>query len=436
MNEVINLSFFIAQNNIDPLVHGALLSRFISTSDGEYFLCYSSYQESKYLEKSQFNFKAYEPLYINSLNAITSLGRWISKEEFDNLKLELGNGINSSKWKAIYLIKNDLHWKEDIFYDFLYFKLYKEKIYIADYNTNYFLNRRMFITGFIETRGSIDIARNYLSVDFFYRNNFELKKIWILSEMMGVPSNVLNFNFRELQKQYVLGISKRNTQFRINLKWYISNIGLINKYKCEIIENKLAYTEDSYFENEYKLYSFNLNSRNISLNKVGNFTERIIFYMTTIAGNSLDQETINEYREALNFDESSDTNSTSSRNDQLVKFVLELKPDRCAGCYKKYDISVRSFRHKLFNGKRYYFEVHHNISFANDKDNLDDIDNMVKLCPACHRCLKSGTGIEIEQKEIISSILEGDELVKQFAQHYFHVYENEKLVHKIFTHLK
>ncbi|MFV8479559.1 HNH endonuclease [Mycoplasma sp. T193] len=436
MNKIINLSFFIAQNNIDPLVHGSLLSRFLSTSDGEYFLCYSSYQESKHVEKNQFDFNNYDSLYIKSLNTITTLGRWISKQDFDNQKLKLESGINSSKWKAIYLIKNDLHWTEDRFYDFLYFKLYKEKIYIADYNANYILNRRMFITGFIETRGSIDITRNYLSIDFFYKNNFELKKIWILSEMMGVPSSVLNFNFRELQKQYISGISKRNTQFRVNLKWYISNIGLINKYKCEIIENKLPYIEDTYIENEYKVYNLNINIRKISLNKIGNFTERILFYMTTIAGNSLDEESIKEYRELLNFDESSDTNTTSSRNDQLVKFVLELKPDRCAGCYKKYDISARSFRHKLFNGKKYYFEVHHNISFANDRDNLDDIDNMVKLCPTCHRCLKSGTGIEVEQKEIIYSILEADELVKQFAQHYFHVYENDELVHKIFTHLK
>lgn len=36
----------------------------------------------------------------------------------------------------------------------------------------------------------------------------------------------------------------------------------------------------------------------------------------------------------------------------------------------------------------YYFEVHHNIALSNDYNSLDVPDNLVKLCPICHKCLK------------------------------------------------
>ncbi|WP_081460783.1 hypothetical protein [Mycoplasma putrefaciens] len=52
----------------------------------------------------------------------------------------------------------------------------------------------------------------------------------------------LNLNFRELQPEYIDNIRKRNTQIRINLKWFVNNyfedLKKINIYKASIITSQ------------------------------------------------------------------------------------------------------------------------------------------------------------------------------------------------------
>ena len=96
--------------------------------------------------------------------------------------------------------------------------------------------------------------------------------------------------------------------------------------------------------------------------------------------------------------------------------VRLLEPDECVCCKNLYNINDRTFTHKRTN--RPYFEIHHVISLGNNRE-LDDENNLVKLCPVCHGCLKRGTGLESDQKELIAHILENSDKALIFCQNMF-----------------
>ncbi len=95
-------------------------------------------------------------------------------------------------------------------------------------------NQKLFLSGFFESRGSIDAQRNFLTLDYLFHSPLEFNKFHYLIDFFNIPSEVLNFNFRELQPEHAQGIRKRNAQFRIYLDWYLHHIGLFNPYKVRI----------------------------------------------------------------------------------------------------------------------------------------------------------------------------------------------------------
>ena len=64
---------------------------------------------------------------------------------------------------------------------------------------------------------------------------------------------------------------------------------------------------------------------------------------------------------------------------------------------------------------RYYFEIHHVIPYATDAKHVDVIDDLVKLCPTCHRALTPGRAEKSLQFQIIRKIIESREEVRQFV---------------------
>ena len=69
---------------------------------------------------------------------------------------------------------------------------------------------------------------------------------------------------------------------------------------------------------------------------------------------------------------------------------------------------------KMRNSDRYYLEIHHVISFSAD-NTLDQIDNLVKICPACHRALTKNRAEESYQKQLITKILINAPKAKEFC---------------------
>ncbi|VEU55677.1 HNH endonuclease [Metamycoplasma orale] len=339
--------------------------------------------------------------------------------------------LNTTLWKTIFIVENDLKLTTEQFFSKLYFYLYNSELFSSKTINNE--NIKMFIRGFFETRGSIDFKLNYLSSDYFYSNRLEFNKCLIFTNYFNISLAFLNINFRQLQNDYVENKNQRNTQIRIRLDWFLKNIGIINDYKANILKTKFKYI--NYFEKNNITY-FNFPDKNVSNSNT--FLERIQFFVTYISGRDIDKNEVKKLRQELKFEDIPNESEQSKRDRALVESIIRTKSDKCSGCFQKYDINTRSF--KWAKNNNYYFEVHHNIALSNDYNSLDVPDNLVKLCPICHKCLKKNVGFKCEQMEIIKSILNSEKEVKEFAFNYFGLEsckENENfLIERIWLCLK
>lgn len=399
------------------------MSRIVKTKDNKYFAAISSYRKSKLFEIEKNTFDNYNKEYVDKLNKITEKKYWITNNEFkkNHPTLKLNGSPN-----AIFLIENDLEITKEQFFNILYRKLFDTNSWL--WNENLTNDKKNFIRGFFELRGSIDPKPKWISIDYYYDNSFELSKAIIFDRYLNIPYYIINFNFRELQNQYINGV-KRNTQLRLNLNWYLENIGLINDYKKGIVKNSFnnVLTPEKIIKKDEITY---LDIGTKTHQKTHQFSSRLEYYSTNIFGKKLSNEEINELRLELGFDESS---NTYNRNKELSELVRLHTPNVCSGCMDKYNIKDRTFIHK--KTKKPYFEIHHNISLNNQKD-LDHIDNLVKLCPVCHSNLKKGVGMENDQKNIIEKIITINPNLFDFASHFFNTNIKNELVEEIYKNLK
>lgn len=268
-------------------------------------------------------------------------------------------------------------------------------------------------------RGSIDIKMNFMSVDVMKRNETDiyLESLFRIISSSNQLLKYLNWNFRELQNDFISG-KRRNTQLRINLRWIYENLldefSELNIYKHSILVS-----------NEVSIGNLPKSERMYTT-----FINRLKFYREKVAGQELKNIDIKELRNEL-FDEKSDI---PRRSRQIVLTIKNLTDDICSACNSDYPISHRSFIVPKDN--RYYFEYHHVISFSNDKENLDVPDNLVKLCPTCHRAMTPGRAEDTYQKCLIKNILENRSDVLDFSSAYFNSTDLEHTICRIHEHLK
>jgi len=406
----LKVSYLLENKDIPPFVLGAFFSRSIFDSNYIYTEA-SSGAGNKPDELAIAKFKSNKNNYLEKLNKASYPFVW-----------ELVN-TSDTVFKAKLIIENDLNLTKEGFFYKLYFGLVTERSWINSKKLNN--EKKSFIRGLFELRGSIDTTATYISQDYFSDGPFELKKYKILADFCNVPYYVLNLNFRNLQKQFYEKINQRNTQFRINSKWYMKHIGMMDDFKVDKFANshsskdKIIQVGDiSYFDIEEPNY-----------NKTTGVDNKFNFYAQNILQRNLTKEEIKALRETIGYD----SKSKQLRDPSLKEFVRLYEPDECVCCKNLYNIKDRTFTHKRTN--RPYFEIHHVISLGKDKE-LDDENNLVKLCPVCHGCLKQGTGLESEQKTLIGRILDNSSKALTFCQNIFDCTDRQSLIDKIFAKLK
>lgn len=269
-----------------------------------------------------------------------------------------------------------------------------QKFFITNAGTD--IDREIALALFI-FRGSADFIYGFYSVDLKTPSIQFLNDMYKILLSSNDLINRLNLNFREFQPQYLQGI-QRNTQVRINLKWFFDNVMAyysdINDYKYGVL-----------FHNHTKLGD---------TRRYNAFVERLTIYREDIIGRKLSDQEKERMREELNLEISNnDGEQVAGRNQKIVSFAREAFPDECVGCRNHYNIADRSFI--MPRNGRYYFEINHVIPYANDNKKVDVLDNLVKLCPTCHRALTPGRADETLQREIIHNMLESRPEVKQFV---------------------
>lgn len=293
-------------------------------------------------------------------------------------------------------IKNNENLLLDDFLNILYENII---VLLNKLPADYLLDEEIALAMFL-LRGSVDFNCGLYALDLknptvrYVDNMFK-----ILLSSNGLIER-LNLNFRELQPQHVSGENERNTQIRINLKWFYDNVIQrypdINKYKTDVLRVNKA--------------------RLGGVHTYDMFEERLIFYRKKILGRDLSTAEIQTLRRDLEFNDNIETgpeNRFNVRNQKIVAFAREMFEDKCVGCHDIYDIADRSFI--MPRNNRYYFEVNHVISYANDSDAVDVLDNLVKLCPVCHRALTPRRAHPDLQRRIINNMLNSRPEVMRFV---------------------
>lgn len=412
---ILKLSEFL-NTEIKPFILGSFFSRIIFSKDNKYIYTNISYKKSSKIKNiDEYIFEEKKQKYYKKINLISGNCKWIKKENIVQYGIKIRNDSN-----FYFILQNDLNYSLDQFYSFINKTIYSQEWLYEDSLCE---DKIQFLSGFMENRGSIDINRGFITIDYFYKNKFQLKRINIFHTYFQIPTNMLNINIRELQKEFIEG-KERNTQFRIRLNWYMNYIGLYNDYKSIIVKENFSYKKDDNVNGRLYLY----NDINIKI-KNSIIDTRLDYYVNNILfDNEFD---INKSRKELGFILENDCNEVF-RNIEIVRYMLENQPDECCGCKNRYNIENRSFKKR--NGK-YYLEVHHMISLANDKYQLDVLENLVKLCPACHRQLKKNSAIEEDQKYLIKEILTNNINVREFCENFLFKYEDD-LVEQIYQMLK
>ncbi|MBE6147215.1 MAG: HNH endonuclease [Firmicutes bacterium] len=402
--------------DVSPFILGAFFSRTEITKDKKYLYTMSSYKDSKYVRVEDV--RSLDDKYCQQLNLFCDdFPYWYVQNDVRSLGVVRSN--------IAYLLENDLALTPGRFFNRLYSKLVTRCDWLLsdDFNEE----KKSFIRGFFEPRGSIDTGRPYISIDYFFNSTYEANKVRILVDYCMVPSKLLNINFRELQPQFVNDEVTRNTQVRIQLHWFMKNVGLINELKCLIyrtaynVYSKTVINNVSYFDSPVPTIRFG----NSVLDRIG-------YYMESIYQKNLSQAELDDFRKQLGI-ENDDKSNSSIRSSALIESFTLSTPNKCVCCHDKYDLKDRSFINRKTN--EWYLEVHHVISIGKNKK-LDDENNLVKLCPVCHDCLKRKRGLEEDQKELISIILERQPNTLEFASHFFDVDDKDEIIDKIYESLK
>lgn len=364
-------------SDLDSLRLDTLLAIFFNSdqSNSGDFLVKSTYRETKFLcmERGSYDMTSYQ---LSS-------------------KYDLKFNVHGTTLYSI--IYNDKRLSFDDFIDIVYQCIL---VQILKTPPGYNLDCEMALAMFI-FRGSADFNRGYYSVDIKTNSLKYYDKMFKVLLSSDELLSHLNLNFRELQHEYVAGKSKRNTQVRVNLKWFYDNV--VRRYP---------------YINQYKTGVLQKNVMNLGETaKYRSFEERLIFYKQNVLGRELSRMEISELRRSLDFFEQETVRLHShfaTRNQKIVTYAREVFPDECAGCKGEYNIADRTFR--MPRNDRWYLEINHVIPYANDSEKVDVVDNLVKLCPACHRALTPNRAEESLQKHIIDKMLASRDEVLRFVK--------------------
>lgn len=373
------LSKDLLRFDVKPFLLGVLFSRIMPSDRDEIpksFYVYTNFRTSKAVNFIDFDFIKYSDILKEKYNVASGYENWIVHR------------VSESTMELRFYIQNDLEIKTTDFYNMIYKKTMQETwMYTEDLCEN----KKMFIRGFMETRGSIDLTRPYISQDYFYNNRFELKRAQILTDLMDIPYGYLNFNPRNLQGDFVSGIQRRNTQFRINIHYYAKEIGFINEYKALIYEKA--------WNKNIKTVKNDIITYDVTLPKVNNsisFIKQLNFFTNNIYEKELTPVKIEMLRDKLNFNKEDNESSKSNRNRTIIGLFDSISPDRCGLCGTE-----ETFINK---DKSQAFEIHHVIPYHNGK-HYDNIANLIKLCATCHSSLKRGRSTKESQLKSLVTIL-------------------------------
>jgi len=351
----------------------ALLSVFfnLTDDDDEYFIIKSEYRASTFAtrEASDYNFSALNDSlssYFGLNFESVSFGKHVLKIE-KTVEINTAENFFAEIYKQIQLLSF--------------------KVETVDYE-------EAILMSLFALRGSADFSLQYYAVDIYRKYSSKEYLRYIFQILSGTSAiSQLNLNFREFQPQFTTGTNLRNTQIRVKLGWFYDKFGeklqQINQYKYSILNDNTA-----------KISTPTLN--------IGNFSDRLVEYLKNVLGEKNDQQEIRLERQRLGLEAS----GMEVRDYNLKTIANNIFPDECVSCKNRFEKDKRTF--KLRGQEKHYFELHHIVPFSKGKEH-DQIDNLAKLCPVCHRVLTKNRAGEVLQKQTIADILNNSANARKYV---------------------
>lgn len=364
----------------------------IFANDNMLLIAYNAYnpwwgtRAIKVLEKLWKTKEQYYAEHINKLKIFLNSDKVFLNSE---LKKDLKWITKRMLWGVSILIENDVNTPLGIDIEiYLYWLIEK---WLIDLNSKY---KNIFLLGAMDSRWSLDFTWSFLTIDIAQRDNPEIAKRKF-NKFNDLIWAVFNYNPRLTQSNS----NKKNDQFRLDLKYYIWNYWLFTPYKIdyyksekwnfkECIKEKIFFMDENYLNLSLPLKNkdrnIQINDLAIKLNKE-NITEEE------------KQKIINEYKiENLSIDNNDEIEYSSQNMKELAKQKADFMCE--------YNREHRTFISKSKNQQ--YVEAHHLIPFSERKKfdiSIDIIENMVCLCPNCHR--KIHLAIDSNKIELIRPLL-------------------------------
>lgn len=404
------VSEFLDNNDVPPFLLGAFYGKYEFTNNGKFIYTYSTYRNySKVYDNKALCLKSKQTFIIQANEISKPYPYW-----------QKGNALYP-KADIVFPLENDLGLTKDNFFNRLNRKILNSAFIYEPHLTE---EKKMFIRGFSELRASLDRSRNLLTMDYVKNSAQETKRVRLLIDQLNVPVYVVNYNFREFQPDYRSG-KKRETQLRFNIYWYATNIGFINEYRVAAFKenfNFISIKTDgvvTYFDCAQPLESDNTT-----------FENRLAYYTHNVFNRKLTKTDLINFKKLIN---ATEENNSFKRDFSIVSYVKYLTEDKCVCCCDDYDIKDRT--HIEAKTGRYHFEIHHMISLGKNKE-LDNVDNLAKLCPACHASLSRGSANENIQKELIRKIFKHKNNILTFCESYFDEKDFETVVDLVWKSLK
>ena len=377
---------------LKPFLLGVFLSRImnIEINGNNYFYAYSSFKGSQRIYRNEFDFDELSKEIVSKFNKMSGYYNW-------NIET-----VTETKIEIRFYVLNDVGMSKDMFFKCLYQKAMSSLWMLDEELTE---PKKEFIRGFFEARGSVDTTAKYISSDYFYDNRLELKKCVTITNNIGIPIQYVNFNARNLQPQYVSGENRRNAQLRINSFYYAKEIGFVNRYKAEIFDR--SFSSRGRIEKDGIIYfDVDLPEKRMSSDS---YISLLNFYTDFIYKKEITPEIVSQLRQQRGLDD--DRNHQGLKRDSaIIELFKKISPDKCAIC------GITDTFLNQRTGKQ-YFEIHHVISFCNGKK-VDNIANLVKLCPTCHELMKKNKAPKYEQIKAIIKILNEHQDIYEFACSY------------------
>jgi 5-methylcytosine-specific restriction protein A len=202
----------------------------------------------------------------------------------------------------------------------------------------------------------------------------------------------------------------------------VTNIGLINEYKVKIYKENYKNIGS---ERKINGVSFFTPVIQKHLRDTATFISYLNYFKEDIINQDLTSEQLNKIRKYLGFN----YDSQKDRDIAMRDLFIELTPDICAIC------GIRE-TYERNRDRKQHFDVHHVISLNNNKQLLDVMDNLVKLCPTHHSMMKKSHGLYAHQLKSNLIILKNYKNVYSFAAAYFNEKNINLLAEKITKLLK